>query len=371
MFKLNSKVYELARIGLARAACPREVADNADNVRFGIAIRVEHNRAGAGRVAALRYAPGGIVVAGGALRTCMLEAGMVHGYAFVEAGALTIKASEAISSSDLMTMLRRALYDKLFGVGKEPMTGQTWPSIMQIYPFNNYFIFYLGNQKYRQDYVLDAAMRAVRLPVGATKVEEVFVSKVDACGGTMSQMPRVQTGIRYATAPVVPHGQSVTRGAANSELVTQVLRDWTNIMKAVNNYLTAIRGGQHKPLPVAPMFAPVKILPGGKLGAKVAAKGVDVFDFVRWSAKVQATLRAGGPGSGPHKGGSKAIGDVLKSRNFTQVATTSDGHKQYSHPHGDTVMTKGDSWMHNEMGKTPKSGNGGDALHERLAKRFD
>jgi hypothetical protein len=307
MFRLGKKEYKLVKIGLVRAACPREVEQTRDNLRLDKAIVVDANAAGIGRVHNVSYVPKCIVVAGAARRKHLLSRGVVKDYAFVAIDAMEdIHCDDEISSSELMQKLSYALKDRILGPGWDRrgyVPGQESPYISEVYPFENYFIYSLKGDKYRQRYFLDPVAKSLHLTQGSQKVEEKYVdaSARKPLPGelTMSaadRMPMVQTGLRPNPTVTPGNDQTVSPGATNCELVTQIVRNWKNVLEAVSMYLAAIRNGQHKPPFRLPAFAPVDLQPNGKLAqafvskdmGKVAACGLDVCDFAQWSAKVQA-----------------------------------------------------------------------------------
>jgi hypothetical protein len=73
--------------------------------------------------------------------------------------------------------------------------------------------------------------------------------------------------------------------------MTTVLGKWDNVQAAVNNYLSAIKGGGYRE--IQPMFAPVALI-NHKIAAALAAQGISYVDFVRWSAAAQKTAKVHG-----------------------------------------------------------------------------
>lgn len=285
MFLLDKKVYDLARVGLVRAACPQGLADIGENLRRDVAIRVDRNRDGRGAIKAIGYKPRGVVVAGAAVRNRMLEEGRVHGYVFVERGALDISAAEQVSAGALLAKLHSLVTASVIG-RREPVPTQKLPVIVAVWPFEERLIYALDGVEYAQRYRLDAVARSLRLGERLRLGPPVRACGVDQVGE--GHMPPVDNGFQQGGfGQARGNEQTYTRGASNSELMTQTVRNWTNVNKAVENYLASIRNGQHKPPAAAPMFSPVTITPAGKIGAGLAARGIDVYDFVRWSAAEQ------------------------------------------------------------------------------------
>ena len=278
MFTHGNRKYKYVRIGLVRAACPREIENTRDNLNVGRAITINANENELGRVSAVRFVPAGIIVAGNARRRRLLAAGLVHDYAFVERRIDDIKCDDEISSNELMEKLNIAIRERILGPARANgdgncAPGTVYPYILEVYPFENYFIYNLAGQKYRQVYVLDPVKKVLHLAPGSTKVEEKFI---DA------------TGDRWTPTSTPGNNQTVSPGASNSDLVIMLVRNWKNINEAVAMYLAAIRNGQHKPPMSVPAFAPVNLTPAGKLGTQIASKGIDVYDFARWSAAEQS-----------------------------------------------------------------------------------
>jgi hypothetical protein len=281
MFTLCGKRFHLGRVSLVRAGCPMELTNTVDNRNPDAPIVIVSNPTRMGYVEATRYYPRALVAAGNRRRSVLLENCVVRSWAYVEAGTLEINADDEIGCSELMGKLDSLLLVRLFG-SDSGLPGQQWPSIVEVYPFENYFVYSWKGQKYRQAFNLDPVERKVALVGGSVKVLEKFVN---AGGDAKEFMPRVQTGVRYAFAPPMAPMQSYTRGARNSELVTQVIRNWANIMEAVSMYLDYIRTSNKQPM--RPSFYPNPVAYGTKMQNALGAKGIDVWDFARWSAAEQ------------------------------------------------------------------------------------
>jgi hypothetical protein len=283
MFRLNDKTYKLVRIGLVRAACPRELESTGDNINPIKAIVIDANTKRLGSVRNIGFTPAGVIVAGASLRKRMMEHGYVHAFAFVDREVSEIRCDDEISSNELMEKLRQAIQDRIMGpMANMYAPGQQQPYILEVYPFENYFIYSYKTDKYRQAYVLDPVAKIVRLLPGSQKVEEKFVN------ASVDRMPINQSGLRYQVAPVAGNNQTSTMGAPHSELVTQLIRNWKNVLEAVAMYLSAIRNGQHKPPMAVPAFAPVALSPQGKILQALMSKGIDPYDFAQWSAVEQS-----------------------------------------------------------------------------------
>jgi hypothetical protein len=299
MFILCGRTFNLAKVGLVRAGCPQELSNTFHNRIPGASIIITKNYEKLGYVKATDYYPSGIIVAGAATRNLMLRASLTRTWAYVEAGALEVHADDAIGSSELMSKLDALLLDKLYGATKQPISGQPWPYIQEVYPFENYFVYTFKGQRYRQGFALDPVERKVALRGGSVAVKEMFVD----AGESKESMPRVQTGVRYAYAPPKGNNQSFTTGGKNSELVTQLIRNWSDILEAVAMYLNYIRNSGKPVRPMTPTFHPVTLSPAHKIVAALQAKGIDVYDFARWTSEAlveAATKGTKSVGTGEH-----------------------------------------------------------------------
>lgn len=270
-----ARVYHLAPLHLLKVGCPKEISAAKENTLVSSPIIVEKNRQGYGRVKATQYAPLGVVVAGGDRRARMLEAGSLVAMAWIESG-LKIQADDAISCEELMSKLQHALTQRIYG-DRGPGPIQPYPSILFVYPFENYFIFDLGGQKYREHYDVDPVGRVVRLDGQPEKVEEKFIN---ANGG----MPKVQTGARIVSNPIgLVWNQISWRGGQTSELMTQVIRNFANINEMVSNLKFAIKYGLYTPQ--VPNFAPVPLSTEHKLIAPFIKAGIAPVDVVGYAAQ--------------------------------------------------------------------------------------
>ena len=281
MFQAGGKRYRLVKIGLVRAACPRQLETTPENLNPVKSIVVTANTEKLGAVQGIGYVPPGVITAGAARRKRLMELGQVFAYAFVDTRITEMRCDDEISSRELMDKLDVAIRQKILGnLSEMTVPGAQVPYIVEVYPFENYFIYSWNGDRYRQAYILDPVARQLKLMPVSQKVEEKFVN------AAVERMPRVQTGIVYQPQATA-NNQTSFRGAPNSELVTGVIRNWTNVLEAVQMYLSQIRNGQHKPPVAVPAFAPVPLV-GGKIGKALAAKGIDVYDFARWSAAQQS-----------------------------------------------------------------------------------
>lgn len=286
MFPLCGREFRLQKVGLVRPGYPLSCHSLAGNVRASTAIVILKNSDKIGTVQATGYWPSGIIAAGAVQRAALLHAGLVRGWAYVEAGALDIKADAEIGSTMLLTQLGAELRKCTSGPAREHTPGGVYPWIREVYPFENCLVYSIGEKLYRQQYRINQINGASSF-VGVSIQIRQAVSDVTACG-SMS-MPRSQTGARYSSAPPKGMNQTFSTGGRNSELVSQIVRDWSNILEAVGMYLEYIRSSNR--MPMRPSFYPVAIA-NNKVGRALVSGGLDYYDFATWAAGQQKPKQA-------------------------------------------------------------------------------
>ncbi len=276
--------YTLARINLVRAACPFELMAAVENVAIGKPIVIEKNRHRYGVVEATGYCPSAIVVSGGNLRSKMLQQGVIHAMAFVEPGSMDLAEDAKVSFKELLSDIQSSLHRRLYG--KESYSaGHILASIEAVFPLDNCFVFEWGNKRFRQAYSVNPKDRKVVL---------AGHQPVTACGD--GPMPRVQDGLQQGfVAPFKPPTAGTTRGGARSELMTEIIRDWSDINEAVNMYVGSMKAGFNRQL--TPTFHPVDLKDERKSGeivdrgcvyrGSLIKAGIDPFEFAKWSAEAQ------------------------------------------------------------------------------------
>lgn len=289
MFSLIDKKFRLAKVGLVRAACPRELMMSAANRSMTSAIVIVANKNGVGRVDSTGYTPKCIVAAGAARRARLLDNGIVLSWAYVQDGAgMEIRADHEIGCSELLVKLGDLVNERMVGASAQSFANLPGgcPWIMEVYPFEGYSIFQYKGQKYRQAFALDPVERIVGLSGEPVKVDEKFVDAATQTTG--GWIPRNQTGARYAYAPP-QSALSYSTGGKDSELISQVFRNWRNITEAAAMYVAYAKASQTLPgaKPMRPAFAPVSLTDDGKILAQLNARGPGVFDFAVWSAGEQ------------------------------------------------------------------------------------
>lgn len=277
-----SRVYHLAPVRLLKIACPREIKASQANMRM-VPIVVEKNRKLYGKVPATGWTPEAVVVAGAATRHAMLDVGVLEAMAWVESG-LKINADDAVSCAELAENLQAELTYKFYG-SAGPGVNQPYPWIAAIYPFENQMVYGMTGQIYRQPYALNPVDRIVALAGPAVKI--------DAAG----EMPKVETGLRQVSNPYPLSPFQVSwRSGATSELMTQVIRDMSNVNGVVSRLQAMIRNGVLEPM--IPDFCPVALSSDHKILRPFIKAGIAPVDVVRG----MELLEAGGPGSGPRPG---------------------------------------------------------------------
>jgi hypothetical protein len=254
---------------------------SAANCSASSAIVIVANSQGIGRVESTGYAPRCIVAAGARRRARLLDSGIVLSWAFVEAGSMEIKAEHEIGCRELMDKLDALTMQRFVGsvcaaAGPQNNLIGSYPYIREVYPLESHYIFGFRGQTYRQTYALDPIERIVGLSGDPVKVDQ----KVSAA----AFIPRNQTGAQFAYAPAAS-ATSFTTGGKDSELITQIVRNWTNITQAAQDYVDYTKTSQSKPM--RPAFYPVSLSDDGKVIAQLNERGPGVFDFAVWSAGEQ------------------------------------------------------------------------------------
>ena len=290
--------FRLARINMVRAACPPDILGCAENQVDTMPIVVTKNRSNYGYVQATQYCPASVVVAGAARRKALLADGVLRTFAWVEANSVDIQADDAIGCQELMDKLRAMVCSKYGGGCANSMVNSPW--IVEVYPFEGYCIIAMDGHKYRQAFTLDPVTRAIAFSGLLTEVQEKFVN------ASTETMMRTQTGQRTAVAPAKGNNQTSTTGAANSELLTQIVRNWSDIEESVRMYLDVLKHGGR----LQPKFAPVTLV-NNKIAALLQAQGISMFHFARWSADAQEST-------------TKSVGGDQVPRSKFAYAPTSD-----------------------------------------------
>jgi hypothetical protein len=329
--------YKLIKVNLVRASCPPQIESTVANKAIGLPIIIEKNRQKHGYIEATGYCPFGVIAQGNETRKRLLSNGLINSWAWVENGALEIQADDAIGCNELCQKLQSAIVKKFYG-SAQPGLNASWPSIVEVYPFENYFIFAMQGQTYRQPYTLDPVKREMSLSGKPTKVKEMFIDS------SVEVMPRSQTGQQYHYAN--PHGnnQTSTMGAPGSELITEVVRDFTNINEAVQMYLNAIKFGLHTPM--KPAFCPVQLTPDHKIAHGLQALGIEPVEFAQWGITARhKKTKTVGTGQEVHKSGSKPgvlskIRRAAKHHGIDVSDTPTSGQKKWAKK-GQTVTSSG------------------------------
>ena len=288
MFRLYGRDFRLVKVGLVRAGCPRELAALADNVRRDAPLVIVENKHKYGFVAATDYYPAGVIVSGRHYRDQLLEAGHTRTWIYVEASVASgLRTDDEIKAQDLLRRLHTSVVERYYGT-RGPVTGQPRPSIEEVFPFENRIVYLMAGRKYGQTYRINPSERMLTL-TGSPEEFQAGSSLSSGLGMAKERMPRSETGARYAVAPPGGQLQSYTMGGPNSELVTELVRNWANVNEAVAMYLDYLR----TTWPVdqmTPAFQPVALIPtkGAKWATNIrvglAAKGIDPYSFAIWSA---------------------------------------------------------------------------------------
>lgn len=270
-----TRVYHLAPMRLLRVGCPREIQASAENRRM-VPIIVEKNRRELGKVQATGWAPEAIVVAGSATRHALLDRGDLEAMAWIEAG-VDVKADIEFTCEELTQKLQAGVTAKIYG-SQGPQALQPFPYLVAAFPFENYAVFSLNGQQYRQPYHIDSVNRTVTLAGNTTAL--------DACGGSMG-MPRVQSGLHTVSNPIpLAWNQVSWRSGSTSELMTQVVRNFSNIMAQVGKLRNMIKHGLLEPM--TPDFNPAALDSKHHVLSPFIKAGIAPVDVVRGLALLES-----------------------------------------------------------------------------------
>jgi hypothetical protein len=213
-----------------------------------------------------------------------------------------IMADDAISSSDLSEKLR-CLISKTYTKPSTRDQDGCYAYVVDIYPFENYLIFSIKNEKYRQQYKLDPIAREVALDGKPVKVFEKYVDAVVPSSSVTTRDPLSSSSIdiiedkRNFAAPAlggvignnIPNPDVMTNyGALGSELNNPQLKQMLNVEEALTMYRTETASGIHKVI-----YTPYAPVPPGLINAAKEAKiaveaaGIaldkfSIYDFLRW-----------------------------------------------------------------------------------------
>lgn len=268
---MNPLHFTLTKTSLIRLSCPGELQASVANQRAGLPIVAILNSRALGETKG-GYIPNVVVCSGEAARTSLLTAGVVRSWVLMSNKALKkLNASDGMGYDELMMRLKNGLVKKFYG-NSPLISAQSLPSIHEVHPFNGYVVYSMNGSSYCQSYVMDHRSREATFPGLA----------INADGDARQFMPRVQTGVRYAYAPMKGNNQSMTQGGAMSELVTCIIRNLANIEQSAAAYVAATKTGLSKPM--RPAFYPVNLSEDGKIMASLVAQGIDPFEFARWCA---------------------------------------------------------------------------------------
>lgn len=289
MFPLAGRTFRLLKVGLVRAALPEQCMRLSGNIKPYASIVAVKNTAKLGSVEALGFSPSAIVVAGAVRRKWLLDNGIAKSWMFVEDGALPIQADDEITASEFMGMIDEAVCRKVRPLQCSSLGD--WPYVREVFPFESYLTYQFKDKAYRLSFGLNTMAKEIMLSAQSIPVTaDSILNKISisaSMGDARESMPRVQTGVRYADAPPKANLQSFTTGAKNSELVTQIIRNFANINEAVEMWLDYCRAGNNKKQ-MKPAFQPVLLTDDNKVAAALAAVGVDAYEFARWASRVQA-----------------------------------------------------------------------------------
>lgn len=222
---------------------------------------------------------------------------------------MSIQADHEISSNELSSKIRD-LISKTYSKkpsNTTPYSDSTYAYVNEIYPFENYCIFTIKDDKYRQRYKLDPVLREIALDGKPTKVFEQYVDVSDSKGvkgleaGSLSESlydrPNNGSGALGAIDGPFPDDNwnnadmLVHYGARGSEANNPMFRLMLNVEEALNMYQHETAEGVHKVI-----YSPYAAMPAGLINAgreaKIAAsltsinlESFSVADFLQWQNK--------------------------------------------------------------------------------------
>jgi hypothetical protein len=282
----SSKFY-YTRVRLLNAALPADLVNITANTALkGVPLVIDANTSKLGKTGS--FVPKCVIIAGAQVRKTALNGGSSYAMAWVGENALkdmNVFASDGISSDELTQKLAAALQTKFRKGGTNDSNSYSFsgPYPRMVYPFDNYLIFQMEGQDYRQDYTIDTASREVHLSGTPQKVEQEFVD-VDGCGGLepfdyRSKAPNIPTGLRANPTMTLPSLFTVNLGAINSELRNPLFGEpFLNVDKVVAAYLSDIKTGTHKAvIPWGTPMPATRMLFAGELRARGVQSPADFF----------------------------------------------------------------------------------------------
>lgn len=290
MFPLCGKKFKLLRTGLMRAACPVELANLQGNLLPVTQIVVVRNAGKFGTIAATNYTPEGVIVAGALTRSRLMANNIAKAWLYAEENAISQTSDmQQFGCKEFMASLDAAVI-RACGVRIDaPVNGQAIPRIKSVQPFRSFCTYEHNGKEYQHGYSIDAGRNVVMYNGRRVLLAGAFINADQGIapglhtGMAKESMQRVQTGVRYASAPPRAGLQSFTTGGATSELVTQIIRNTTNITSAVMAYLQDGKAGIHAN-PARPSFYPVNLTDDHKIQtAFMQADGIDGYDFAVWA----------------------------------------------------------------------------------------
>ncbi len=265
--------FTLAKTSLIRLGCPIEVEGLLANRALGRPIVAVVNKKQYGMTAS-DYCPSAVVVCGGETRRQLLAQGHTKSWAFIEKGAMQFDPDDAIPYDEFMARLSGGLQDKYYN----GLPGAARPGITQVHPFDNFMTFNMRGKSYGQKYAFDPSGRDPRMVGDAQLLASE--SPVTYSPASKAFMPQVQTGMHYVPGWTPGNSQSSTQGGGKSELVTMIIRNLSDVMRAVGQYLAVTKGARS----IKPDFSPVAATYDKKINAMLQARGIDAFEFALWVA---------------------------------------------------------------------------------------
>lgn len=196
--------------------------------------------------------------------------------------SLSIKASDAISSSELSSKVQAAIYDTY---GPKKVNGATSydynksPWVSDIFPYENYVVYTLDGNQYRQDFTFDSDTRKISLVGKSVQVHSEYIPNIAAAFNNPGQSQAQMVG---PCSDIL-----VTYGAPNSEANRPLMM--SNVEEALLAYGTEIATNVYSPTipankPLSPLLA--EAVRECEIAAKAyKIKKLSVPDFISWQNK--------------------------------------------------------------------------------------
>jgi hypothetical protein len=232
---------------------------------------------------------------------------------------LNISAADSIGANALQGKVQRLISDKYknqkSSKASDNVSYSPSPWVVELYPFDSYFVFSYDGDNYRQSYTLNKNTQEPVLDGEAVRVVTEYVPAVSATSladslygdtfleKTMNQEMTLDK-VNYSSpalgalayqSPIVPDG---TYYPAGSELARPELRTMLNVREALSIFLTLLKDGMKGPMQNS--FSPVVIptdrflmnaCSEAEIAIKESRRKVNTLDFVNWQHNTLSQIK--------------------------------------------------------------------------------